>query len=412
MRIALVSDTYVPAVNGVATHVNLLKKGLQKLGHEVLVVCALSTAKKHFIKNGVLYCPGLNFKKIYNSVVAGPISHSRYKYIKDFDPDVIHIHTEFGVGYSGASAAKFLKVPLIYTMHTMYDNYIYYVAPKKLTNIVKKTSHVYAKILAQKSTCITGPSKKVEEFFRGCGVEKPIYVISNPVELEVFNFENFDENEKLMVRKKLNVEPGEFLVCFCGRLGREKSVNVLLNMWSESVKKTDGYRLVILGGGPCMNELKALCERLKIKDQVVFTGEIPHNQLAPYYCACDIYVTTSLSDTNSISMLEAMASGLPVCHLFDELNSDQIENGVNGFFFKNSDEMKKLFDRYKNMTTDEKLEIKKQVRKSVLRFGDVALAERLLEIYKKALQIYSDESNEQKLSSKFYFKLKSIGKRG
>lgn len=408
MRIALFSETYVPAINGVATHVNLLKTGLQKLGHDVLVVCARPGLCKHVLHDGVLYCPAVKLKKIYNSVVAGPISPVRYKYIKNFNPDIIHIHTEFGIGYSGFSAAKFLKIPLVYTMHTMYDNYIYYVASKKFSNIVKRTSHAYAKILAQKATCITGPSKKVEEFFRNCGVNKPIYIIPNPVELDVFNYGNFSELENLNLRKRLNVKPDELLICFCGRLGREKSVDVLLKLWSESISSSDGYKLLILGDGPCMNDLKAYCSKLNLQNQVIFAGEIPHRAIAPYYAACDVYVTTSLSDTNSISMLEAMASGLPVFHLFDELNKNQIENGVNGYFFKNSFEMKQLFENYSKLSKNDRVVFKEQVRNSVLKFGDMALASRLLKIYDIA---FNTSSVENKMGSKFHFNFKKVRKK-
>lgn len=408
MRIALFSETYVPAINGVATHVDLLKIGLQKLGHEVLVVCAKSGLSKHVLKKDVLYCPAVSLKKVYNSVVAGPISPARYKYIKNFNPDIIHIHTEFGVGYSGFSASKYLKVPLVYTMHTMYDNYIYYVAPKKFANIIKRTAHAYAKILAQNATCVTGPSKKVEEFFRGCGVNKPIYIIPNPVELDVFNFKNFSELDRLRLRVKLNIKPNEFLICFCGRLGREKSVDVLLKLWSEAIKPSDGYKLLILGDGPCMSELKTYCYELNLQDQVVFAGEIQHKEIAPYYAACDAYVTTSLSDTNSISMLEAMASGLPVFHLFDELNKNQIEKGVNGYFFKDSIEMRKLFNDYCCLTKQEKVDLKEKVRKSVLNFGDVSLARRLLKIY----DIAFEKSNEDiKNRSRFHLNFKKLGKK-
>lgn len=412
MKIALFSETYVPAVNGVATHVDLLKKGLQKLGHEVLVVCAQSGLCKHILEDGVLYCPAAQFKKIYNSVVAVPISPIRYKYIKNFNPDIIHIHTEFGIGYSGFSASQFLKVPLIYTMHTMYDNYIYYVAPKKFSNIVKRTAHVYAKILAQKAACVTGPSKKVEEFFRNCGVNKPIYIVPNPVELDVFNYANFSKLENSNLRKKLNIKPNELLICFCGRLGREKSVDVLLKLWSEAISADDGYKLLILGDGPCMNDLKAYCAKLNLQNKVIFAGEIPHKAVAPYYAACDAYVTTSLSDTNSISMLEAMASGLPVFHLFDELNKNQIENGVNGYFFKNSSEMKQLFENYRALNQSSRMAFKERVRSSVLKFGDLALASKLLKIYEKAFEVNRTESGvENRFGSKFHFNLKRTRKR-
>lgn len=401
MKIALFTETYIPSINGVVTHVQALKFGLEKLGHEVLVVCALPDSKHHYIQDGILYCPSISFKKLYNYGVATPTSHSRYKYIKNFNPDIIHIHTEFGVGYSGIMAAKLLNIPLVYTMHTMYDDYLYYVAPKKLIKIAKKTAHAYAKILAEKATCLTGPSKKVEEFFRCCGVDKPVYVVPNPVELDKFNPKCVDKSTKISIKQKLGLNDDQLIICFCGRLGREKSVDVLLKYWSEVISKEDKCKLLIFGDGPSKEELVEYSKSLGIDDQVIFVGKILHDELVEYYAICDLYITASLSDTNSISMLEAMAVGLPVLHIYDKLNKGQIIDGINGFIYKNANEMKKLIDSYKNMSNEEKNFLSKNSRKSVMKYSDIELANNLLNIYNNALDIYSKtKSAEHKFSFK------------
>lgn len=401
MKIALFTETYIPSINGVVTHVQALKSGLEKLGHEVLVVCALPDSKHHYIQDGILYCPSISFKKLYNYGVATPTSHSRYKYIKNFNPDIIHIHTEFGVGYSGTIAAKLLNIPLVYTMHTMYDDYLYYVAPKKLIKIAKKTAHAYAKILAEKATCLTGPSKKVEEFFRCCGVDKPVYVVPNPVELDKFSPKYANQSKKASIKQKLGLSDDELIICFCGRLGREKSVDVLLKYWSEVIVKEDKCKLLIFGDGPSKEELEDYSKSLGIDDQVIFIGKILHDELVEYYAICDLYITASLSDTNSISMLEAMAVGLPVLHIYDKLNKGQIIDGVNGFIYENANEMKKLIDSYKNMSNEEKTNLSKNSRKSVMKYSDIELANNLLNIYNDALNIYSKtKSAEHKFSLK------------
>ncbi len=407
MKIALFTETYIPSINGVVTHVKALKSGLEKLGHEVLIVCASPGAKHHHVENGVLYCPGVNLKKLYNYGVAAPKSHVRYKYIKKFDPDIIHIHTEFGIGYSGTIAAKLLNIPLIYTMHTMYDDYLYYVAPKKFIKIAKKTSHAYAKILAEKATCLTGPSKKVEEFFRSCGVQKPVYVVPNPVEIDKFKPHCISEEKRALIRKKLGILADELAVCFCGRLGREKNIDTLLKYWSEVVEGDRKCKLLIFGDGPSRKELEKYSNRLKINDTVNFLGKISHDNLPPYYASCDIYITASLSDTNSISMLEAMATGLPVVHIYDELNKGQVIDGYNGFIYKNSAQMKKIIDDYKKISNDEKNEISKNSRRSVLKYGDITLAKNLLNIYKQARQIYSEPNSVKRKLQLNYQKIKN-----
>ena len=148
MRIALFTETYLPSINGVVTHVKTLKEGLEALGHTVLVVTADSRVNNHVIADDVMYCPAVKLKKIYNYDIAPPISKERLDKIKSFAPDIIHIHNEFGVGISGVLIARTLKVPLVYTLHTMYDDYVYYVAKKKgFGNIVTYAIHLYAKML-------------------------------------------------------------------------------------------------------------------------------------------------------------------------------------------------------------------------------------------------------------------------
>lgn len=397
MRIALFTEAYEPYINGVVTHVRALKTGLEQLGHEVLVVCANPDTRRYYVKNGVLNCPGVSFKKVYNYGLATPISPIRFRYIKEFRPDVIHIHTEFGVGYSGAAAAKSLKIPLVYTMHTMYDDYLYYIAPKKLINAAKKTAHAYAKVLAEKADCLTGPSKKVEQFFRSCGVKKPVHIISNPVEIDLFTPNCIDKQLRQKKRKSLGVQPNELLLCFCGRLGREKSVDVLLNYWSKVIRPEDGCKLMIIGEGPSKSELEQQARRLGIADQIIFVGKVEHRCLPPYYDCCDLYVTASLSDTNSISMLEGMSSGLPVLHIQDDLNRGQVVDGVNGFVYDSPETFKYFIDRFKAMSQDEVQQFRMASRNSVKQFGAEALANNLLKVYHAAQKIYASKHVESSM---------------
>ena len=132
MRIAIFTETYLPQINGVVTHIKILKEGLEALGHTVLIVTADSKTRKHYIDGDVLHCPAHNLKRIYGLDLASPVSRARLHYLREFNPDIIHVHNEFSIVLSGMNIAKFLHVPVFYTLHTMYDDYIYYFAPKAL----------------------------------------------------------------------------------------------------------------------------------------------------------------------------------------------------------------------------------------------------------------------------------------
>ena len=141
--------------------------------------------------------------------------------------------------------------------------------------------------------------------------------------------------------------------------------------------------LIIIGDGPCREELEEQSQKLGISDMVTFTGKVLHEELPPYLASCDVYVTASLSDTNSISMLEGMATGLPVLQRNDPLNADQVRNGINGYVFNNAQEMGDFLRQIKAKTPEELDILKKSVITSVKSSGAEDLANYVLTVYHK-----------------------------
>ena len=385
MRVALFTETYLPNVNGVVAHVKTLKNGLESLGHEVLVVAADKHCKHHYIEDGFLHCPATEFKRFYGFGVAPPISHKRQRMIADFKPDIIHIHHEFGIGLSGLIAARILKIPLVYTLHTMYDQYVYYIAPRPFLRAATKFSHFYERFIAQCATALTGPSQKCEEYFRRIGVQKEVNLIPNTADLDSFNPQKVSRPEIDAFKQKYNIPEGKMLVCFVGRLGKEKSVDVLLEYWAKTIKPEDGLHLVVIGEGPDKAALELLAEALKIKDMVTFTGLIKHDKIPACYAACDVFASASLSEMNSISMLEAMASGLPVLQRYDELNANQIASGVNGFLYHDEKQMAEKLLEIRAMSPGELAALKERVIGTVLSYGSSELADYMLGVYQRAI---------------------------
>lgn len=386
MRIALFTETYVPYINGVVTHVKALHDGLEKLGHEVLVVTVDTGTHRHYIKDGVLYCPATAMKKLYNFGLASPVSVKRLHILQAFRPDVIHIHQEFGIGLSGMMIARQLKIPLVYTLHTMYDDYLYYIVPERMVPGLRRLAHQYFGYIAKKAEEVTGPSLKVQEYLDICGAQKSVNVVPNPVELDVFNPSGLDPKQIAAIREQYGVAEEETLVCFCGRLGKEKSVDVLLDNWAKTVQPGDKLRLMIIGGGPCLPELQSQAEALGIAGQVIFTDAVEHEKLPNYYGACQLYVTASRSDTNSISMKEAMATGLPVIHIHDPLNKGQIVAGVNGYIYENADEMYAAMKDFQSKTDEEREKFRASVINSMKSYSCEALAEYLITVYERSIR--------------------------
>ena len=385
MKIAIFAETYLPYINGVVTHVKSLVDGLKALGHVVLVVTADPKVRRQTFADGVLHCPAISFKRFYDFGVAPPLSTKRRNAIAGFNPDVIHIHQEFGIGFSGVRAAIALNIPFVYTMHTMYDDYIYYIAPGKLVPIIKKPVRKYAKYIASRAAEITGPSEKVTEYLRSCGVYKPVNVIPNPVEIDLFDVSNVSPGNALDIRQHFGLKDSDTVLTFCGRLGTEKNVHTLLDFWGETLKDHKNIKLFILGGGPSKDKLEIQAKELGIESQIKFAGVVAHEELPPYLAAADAYVTASLSDTNSISMLEGMAMKLPVFHIKDPLNKGQVVPGYNGFIYESAEQLRDEILDFISLSDEEKAKLREQTRESVLQKGSVTLAKNLLEVYKKAL---------------------------
>lgn len=386
MRVAIFVDTYAPYINGVVTHVKLLKEGLEKKGHKVLIVTAKNKIKHHYIENDILFCPAVGFKNLYDYGLASPISRTRKKHLEKFKPDIIHIHQEFGIGLSGILSAKSLNIPIVYTLHSMYDEYLYYLLPKRITPIAKKVMRKYSKFFAKNASSLTGPSKKVDEYFKQCGVTKQVNIIPNPVETSLFNLENVTQQQKDALRNELNLDKDIKILAFCGRLGHEKNLNLLFDYFKKVVEYDNKYHLLIIGDSPLRDEFVSYANSIDMQDKITFTGKIPHEKLPPYYSICHMYITASLSEVYSMSMLEAMSMGLPVLYIYDDLNKSQVIDKVNGYIYKNVTELIEALKDFDSKTDKEKFEMRVNTINIVKRLDTDTLAENILTIYNKCFE--------------------------
>ena len=394
MRIAIFTETYLPDINGVVTHIESLKKGLEALGHTVLICKSDASCKKNYVENNILHCPAVRSKKLYNYSLASPVSLKRRQMLKQFKPDIIHIHTEFGMGLSGVFIAKHLKTPYVYTLHTMYDDYIYYVAHKPFVPVIRKASHAYFGAIARHASAVCGPSPKVQAYFDSCGIKTAVNVIPNPVDLSHFDEKNINPDIAENFKRKYSVSDTDTLCCFCGRLGKEKSVDVLLKYWALTASSDTSLKLAVFGDGPEKEKLIELSKALGIDSQVIFTGKIPHEELISYLCCCKMYITCSLSDTYSISMLEAMSAGLPVLALNDPYNEGQVKDGVNGYIFFNADEMYRKINLIRSMSHDDYLKFQKSIKESCNGNSRIETAKKLVSVYESAIKSYNSKHNK------------------
>lgn len=387
MRVAIFTDAYLPFTSGVVTHIKILKDELIKNGHEVLIVTASPEVDDYKMEDNVLYCPAVALKKIYGYGITTPISLHRLNIIKEFNPDVIHIQTEFSMGLFGLWATNTMKKPMVYTLHTMYDDYTNYIFPKSLDTFGHFAAHRYFHIIASRADEIIGPSPKVGEFLKRCGVDEEIHVVSN-----IAHVDEPDEARVNEIRTANGLDGAEVVLCFIGRLGKEKSIDVLMTYFSKALEKHPTMKLFIIGGGPEAENLKALAKTLKIENNVIFTGMIPNTDVRNYLAASDLYATASTSEMNSVSMLEGLSSGLMVLQKLDEANRYQINEGKTGLIFENEEDFCKLIDDYAAKTPQERAELRKSVKAEAEAYGSKEFISKMIEIYTSAINKHNHQS--------------------
>lgn len=392
MKIAIFTETYPPYINGVATQSYMLKKMYEELGHEVLVVTVGSEKqRKTKLVDGVVYVPGILLKKLYKYRVAIPIGNMRKKFPINFKPDVIHIQNEFGIGEIGLEVAKKEHVPVVYTLHTEYDKFLFYIGLKHFTEFSRNISAKYFTRFSKNATIITSMSAKAQAYIDRQKVDKKVVVLSNAVEYKKFlpTPERIAFREEF--RKKYDIADSTKLFVFVGRIGAEKNISELIDNFMYCDFPRDLARLVVIGGGPDLEDLRNKVASKGFEDRIYLLGPIEHTQIPKYLHAMDYYTTASLSEMHSLSMLEAMASGLFALVKHDAPNENQIISGKNGYQWDSKEDFKQVFSRVLNMSKEEQEQLKANVLEYSKNNDFKKQAQELIKIYERAISINNQE---------------------
>ena len=397
MKIAIFTETYPPYINGVATQSYMLKKMYEELGHEVLVVTVGSEKqRKTKLVDGVVYVPGILLKKLYKYRVAIPIGNMRKKFPINFKPDIIHIQNEFGIGEIGLEVAKKEHIPVVYTLHTEYDKFLFYIGLKHFTEFSRNISAKYFTRFSKNATIITSMSSKAQAYIDRQKVDKKVVVLSNAVEYKKFlpTPERIAFREEF--RKKYGIADSTKLFVFVGRIGAEKNISELIDNFMYCDFPRDLARLVVIGGGPDLEDLRNKVASKGFEDRIYLLGPIDHTQIPKYLHAMDYYTTASLSEMHSLSMLEAMASGLFALVKHDAPNENQIISGKNGYQWDSKEDFKKVFSRVLNMSQEEQAKLKENVLEYSKNNDFKKQAQELIKIYQRAISINNQEMAEKR----------------
>ncbi len=387
MRIGIFTETYTPYVSGLVTSEVMLKKALEKLGHEVYVVTAnLESFKYQYDEEEhVLRIPGIP-TGIYDSRLTGIYPIKAINMIKKWHLDVIHSQTEFAIGTFARIIAKQYKIPIVHTYHTMYEDYVHYITKGHFQKSSKKLVAYLTLFYCDKTiTELIVPTKKAYDLFKKkYNVKRNIHIIPTGIEVERFYKEKVSIKELVALRKQVHIDKNDFVYVFVGRLAEEKNVEFLLDITKDLVTKYPKMKLLIIGDGPDKEKYETIVKENHNEQNVIFTGKVPWDMIPTFYQLADVFITASHTETQGLTVIEAMAASLPALCIDDESFRNVVVDGLNGILFKDKEGAKKaLIDLYDH--PEERKQMASQARINSDRFSSKYFAEAVLRVYEYAI---------------------------
>ena len=390
LNIAMFTDTYPPDINGVSISVLTLTESLRERGHNVYVFTTTEDTKFSgiSIEDQTIRISSVRLKKFYGYGLSKPFSIRGINYLRKLKIDVIHIHTDFTLRIIGETCAGILDIPVVYTYHTMYEDYTNYVSKYTrghFENTLKRFAKWFSKTSNNHCAKIISPSEKTKKALIRYGVTAGLSVIPTGIDLSKFMHTDSEKLESL--KKKFDLAD-RFCAVYLGRIAKEKSIEVLIEAMKEVVKTDTSILLLIIGYGPYEDELKKHVKECGLEDNVRFLGKAGHDEVPLYYKLGDIFVSASKSETQGITYIEALASSLPVLAQYDECIKDIIneKENINGNFFRDTKTLIKLILKYKNMDKVEYNIICKNAKDSTERFSIQAFGAAVEEVYEDVVE--------------------------
>ena len=371
MKVLIATDWFLPSLNGVVISVLNLRSQLERRGHEVIIL-TLSQDKQSHKRDGVwsvaAYSAGRFYPEARFSFHSGDFIIDE---LIDWKPDVIHPQCEMSTFRFAKKIAKATGAPIVHTYHTVYEYYVHYLhlGPR----LGKKFVSAVSKKILDSTDQVIVPTVKTKRLLEGYRVRQPMHIVPTGIDLK--RFEAVPEPDQLRrLRENYRLSDGEIVLMTAGRLAKEKNTEELIETLYRSYGKrrenipegVSGITLMVVGGGPygeVLKKRKEECEAAYGGEycRVIFTGEIQQEEMPLYYHLADCYVNASISETQGLTYIEAMACGLPAVCRRDECLEGLIRDGENGYLFEDREgflkALQKVFisqEEYERLSTGAK----------------------------------------------------------
>ena len=343
MRIGIFTESYWPVTNGVSTSVETFRVELEKRGHRIHIFC---TAYPGHVDshNGITRFPSVRVPLRRYYPIPIPVSPEAHRKFKEFKPDIVHTMSPFMLGQLGMRWGRDAGVPIISTNHTLYTEYAHYmpIVPMAVTRayLVRLMRRFY-------SLCdeVLVPSSPVRDLLRSWGIETPIDITPTPMK-----HVEADPAWRGEVRSQYGIPPDSVVAIYVGRIAAEKNIRLLVDAFQMAAARAKSdARLLLVGSGPFESACRGIVADRGLSDRVSFTGWLSHEDALKCYAASDFLAHPSVTETQGLTVGEAMGLGLPTVAGRAYGSLDAIEQGVNGLLAENTaaafaDAMLTLFD--------------------------------------------------------------------
>ncbi|WP_142847054.1 glycosyltransferase [Telmatospirillum sp. J64-1] len=377
MNIMMMTNTYAPHVGGVARSVDAFTQAYRRLGHKVLVVAPeFEDMPEH--EQDVVRVPALQHFNGSDFSVVLPVPGLLDEAIEAFAPELIHAHHPFLLGSTALRLSRRLDLPLVFTHHTMYEQYTHYVPgdSETLRRFVVNLSTSYANLCDH----IFAPSESVADILRERNVETPITVIPTGVRLE-----EFDRGSGPGMRAVLDIPPDAFLVGHVGRLAPEKNLEFLARAVIAFMAAEPRAHFLLVGKGPSEKVVREAFVRAGLTSRLHMPGQLEGAMLASAYRAMDVFAFASQSETQGMVLAEAMAAGVPVVAVDAPGCREVVRDRRNGCLLPAENEVTfaGALMWMSRLSPDERAGILQEVRETAVAFSLERSVERAVGIYRE-----------------------------
>ncbi len=396
MNILMMTNTYFPIVGGLEQSVYSFSEEFKSLGHEVLIVTP-NFKGMPTEETGVIRIPA--FQKFNGTVfsVNFPASGLLTRLMKEFSPDIVHSHCPFFMGDFALHLSRQHAIPLVFTYHTMFEQYVHDwpVQNEGVKRFMVKLAAGYANLVDQ----VIVPSESVQDILLKRGVKTPMEVIPTGVDVE-----RFSKGDRKAFRQQNQIPLDALVVGHAGRLAPEKNLEFLTNCMVELLKKDPRIHALIVGLGPSEQMIKDAFGQAGLEKRLHLTGVLHYQHLVDAYFAMDVFAFASLSETQGIVLIEAMAAGVPVVALDAPGAREVVEDYHNGRLLAEMDQQSFVdaLNWALSRTPEELQTIKQIVRMTVQKYPINSVAKRMLEVYEK-IRSRKSISLGKKNSSRYLF---------